>query len=252
MSYEGNDSPDTYATITGGEYNDDDWGVSTGVDDTPISISFWFKSAYDELQRILRIQLTGDTTWDCWVLFGEWTSLLTNEIVSYYMRSGRRGAWGGTGATRSAFFNNVWHNVIITNDASGIGAGALNIYVDNVLKTIGSNWWGTGTHEWTRFADYVDLFGSSGGGTSGLDGRVAEFGFWKKVLSSDERALLQTHSPLVVPGSRGIYIPATNNGGLLLNDKSRSISVGANLFVASDDDHPPVIRTPVIARRRRR
>ena len=93
----------------------------------------------------------------------------------------------------------TWYFVVAWHDAT---ANTLNIQVNN--GTPDSVAHTTGVFDNTA----PFMLGQNGNGAGYHDGRVAEVGFWKRILTSDERALLaKGGSPLALPGSRVAYWP---------------------------------------------
>src|SRR3990167_536919 len=93
----------------------------------------------------------------------------------------------------------TWYFVVAWHDAT---ANTLNIQVNN--GTPDSVAHTTGVFDNTA----PFMLGQNGNGAGYHDGRVAEVGFWKRILTSDERALLaKGGSPLALPGSRLAYWP---------------------------------------------
>lgn len=248
MAYTSNDSSTAGAALTGANYSDSDWNID-GSTNNPMSLSLWVKTSADETQHIFDLRLASTPgIYLRGITLGEWTSLMTNETISVRSMNGRRCAWASTGATRNAFFDGNWHNIIATDSGSGAG-GAANIllYLDGGAIGISQVWDGT-VHSHVSQSDQATTIGFAGS-TNGLNGSMAEIGFWNRVLTSGEIALLQYHSPHAVPSGRTYWQPTTNNSGLLLNTSGSTVTVGSGLSV-SNGDHPNIIRAPILARRR--
>lgn len=153
---------------------EDNTDISTG--DIDFSFAFW-------------VQLESKSAFNS--VFGKWDGAPNSEYIFYYEDSADRlifsvsnDGTAGVGATANNFGSvstGAWMFVVVWHDAANDQIG---IQVNN--GTADTTAHSTGVLDSTSGLEV----GAFGGGQSSWDGLIDEFGFWKKVLTSDEKTWL--------------------------------------------------------------
>lgn len=125
------------------------------------------------------------------IVLSKWAGS-SHEYILYYDPLSFRFIWGvtssGLDATITQLYlgsgavtRNLWHHVVVWHDPAANQIGG----------TVNNGSPNTGSHSGGVYVgSSVFRFGATGDTNAFLNGEVDEWGFWKKVLTSDERSLL--------------------------------------------------------------
>lgn len=150
--------------------------------------------------------------------------------------------WSGTDGTWVTPANSitlgVWQNVVATYNGTATTNDPL-IYINGISQTVTEKTTPTGSYP----ADSTLVFRIGNNATPGVrawDGKIAEVGYWNRILSPEEiKSLSKRISPLFLSRNLKMYVPLIGRNNPELN------FIGSGLGTitgAKVSPHPPILK----------
>lgn len=169
---------------------------------------------------------------------------LDNNVYMGFVDQGT-GDFRVTTSASTFFVSGTWSNHLLTWDTAAPGGIATNYYVDGVSRGTAatlsvSDWNVTSTAARETFGNdcQTNTYNFA------LDGSLAEFGRWNRVLTAAEIAMLQTgQTPRWIPNGLVEYRPFvsfTDSFGSITQGPDVTVNAAGTSFV----DHPTIIAPP--------